>query len=328
MTLRIIACATILGCALGATSVMAAEARNPNLRSVVPVVNLRAPIPTGTTLSALMATNPGNISVSTVPKVAQGVRTKKDPTTDPTTYDDLTFTELNPCRILDSRVSQGGDGPFVNGVARTIKVGPYPAAGGGYSSGPGAQGGSATGCGLDTRASGGEVDAIMVAVSSFSQTGDGYLTFYSATSADPSTTVVSMFYHPGAIQTEFVVMPTDALNPSSSAGISRGANTEVVLDIIGYFAKPHAVALDCQTLADSTSVAAGDPFTIASPTCNTGFTAISALFFSSDQSNQVVTNTAIVDQPTVGQSVCQGTNGTAGAVTVACGVRCCRVPGR
>ena len=330
MKFRILALAAIVGCALGATNATARESQelSSQQNSVTSATNLRAPIPSGTRLSNLIADNPGNIALDTMIAASKGNRTKKDPSTDPTTYSDLTFTELNPCRIFDSRVTQGGGGPFVNGVSRVIKIGPYPAAGGGYATGAGAQGGSVTGCGLDTLAAAGEIDAVMVAVSSFNQTAQGYLTFYSATAPDPSASVVSVFYQPGAIRTAFVVMPTDALAAAavSSRGISRTANTEVTLDIVGYFAKPHALALDCVDVGTPlTTIAAGASFALASPACGAGYTVAGPEFASTSSSNLLVVNGFFISGGTYS---CQGTNATAGPVDVACGARCCRVPGR
>jgi len=288
-----------------------------------------APVANGTSLALLMATKPGNISLDAlIHQVSQGAVAKADPTTAPATYADLLFTALNPCRIMDSRVSQGGTGPFVNGVQRTIKIGPYPAAGGGYATGAGAQGGSATGCGLDTLASGNQIAAAMVAVTSFSQTGSGYLTFYSASTADPSVTVVSMFYQAGVVLTAFVVMPTDSIAPVFSRGISRNANTEVTIDIVGYFAKPHALTFDCVASGfTTTNIPANSMNFYDAPVCPAGYSATTPYCYTnasgvynqgSGLNNNVVGNT----------SFCAWQNTTGAAQQVNSGSMCCRVPGR
>ena len=123
----------------------------------------------------------------------------------------MVFTAVTPCRMLDSRVSQGGGGPWTAGSTNTIRIGPYPAAGGGYATGPGAQGGSATGCGLDALAGPGKIAVIMVAVSTVSQAGAGYLTFFSSGAPNPGASSVSQWYQPGYVQTSFVLIPSDLI---------------------------------------------------------------------------------------------------------------------
>lgn len=279
-----------------------------------------APLANGTSLALLMATKPGNISVDALSRqVSQGAVTKADPTSAPATYADLLFTSLNPCRILDSRVSQGGSGPFVNGLSRPIKIGPY-AGPAGYASGNGAQGGSSTGCGLDTLASSNQIAAVMVAVTSFSQTGNGYLTFSSFDTPDPSLSVVSMFYQAGVLQTAFVVMPTDTSAPVWSKGISRNANTEVTLDIVGYFAKPHAAALDCSVvLGPGTVIPAAGTGSDTAPACAAGY---SRTGLSCNTSN------VLMDLAGLSGATCSWNNNDASPGTGTAIATCCRVAGR
>ena len=275
-----------------------------------------APIPNGMNLALLAAMKPGNISLSgMVSAVPPGAVEKKDPTTDPTLYADLVFTALNPCRIFDSRPSQGGSGILVNGVSRIIQIGPFNS----YTF----QGGSATSCGMTTLAAvnAGEIAAVMVAASSFSQTGAGYLTFYSATTADPSASVVSMFYAAGSVQTSFVVMPTDLITSVFSRGISRNANTDLAIDIVGYFAKPKAVALECVDTAPTTnSVAAGANGQAFEPACAAGFTKVG-----------ITCETGAFDTVIAGFGAsfsCVMHNNAAIARNITAVARCCRVPGR
>jgi hypothetical protein len=201
-----------------------------------------APVSDGSSLGMLMANAPGNVSLAAGPKLS--------PTTNPTTYSDLLFTALSPCRLYDSRVSQGGAGPWVANVVRNVKIGPYPASGGGYATGGGAQGGSATGCGLDALSTAtGQIAATMLAVSTVAQTAAGYLTFWPFLAPDPSASVVSLWYQPGYVQTSFIVAPSDADTVVWTSGVAKGANTEVIIDIVGYYAK---VKTDMWAVVDST----------------------------------------------------------------------------
>jgi hypothetical protein len=203
-----------------------------------------APIADGTSLELLLASKPGNISM---------VAAKTSPAASPTSYADLSFTALTPCRILDSRTVYGGTGPWAANSTNTIKIGPYPAAGGGYATGAGAQGGSATGCALDTLAGSGEIAAIMTAVSTVSQTGAGYLTFFSYGTANPAPYGVSQWFQPGYVQTSFVVMPTDLAGSVATQGFAGNNGAEVIIDIVGYFAK---IKSDLWAVVDATGTLA------------------------------------------------------------------------
>lgn len=272
-----------------------------------------APVPNGTSLATLMATQPGNISLDGLVPDANVAVPKNDPTTTPTAYADLVFTAVNPCRVFDSRVSQGGSGPFLNNVSRIIDFGPNAS----YSF----QGGSATNCGMPTLVGFSQIAAVMFATSSFSQTGAGYLTFWAASAPDPSATVVSMFYTAGPVQTAFVVSPTDLLSNVFVRGISRISNTEVTVDIVGYFARPKAAALDCvDVLGTSTPAGAGSTNTAApAPACTAGYTLAS--IYCSTNSNQ----TLILGLTSSG---CFFNNATGGAASVQAISHCCRTAGR
>jgi hypothetical protein len=189
---------------------------------------IEAPVGDGSRLDVLMANKRGDISM-----LSSGA--KLSPATSPSSYAGLVFTALSPCRILDSRISQGGTGPWTASSINLIKIGPYTTAGGGYASGPGAQGGSATSCGLDTLAGPGQVAMIMAAVSTVSQAGAGYLTFFSNGAPNPGLTSVSQWYQPGYVQTSFVVIPTDLVGTVAAQGFTS-ASTDLIIDIVGYFA--------------------------------------------------------------------------------------------
>jgi hypothetical protein len=147
----------------------------------------------------------------------------------PASYANLAFTAVTPCRIMDTRPAQGGSGPWIAGTSNLVKIGPYAT---GYASGPGAQGGSPTSCGLDTMAGPGQLAAILAAVSTLGQAAQGYLTFYPQQNA--AATSVSQRYQPGYTQTAFVLISTDLVGAVSAWG-TTSATTDVIIDIVGYF---------------------------------------------------------------------------------------------
>ncbi len=187
---------------------------------------LEAPIPAGTHLDVLMANKPGDIAMMGAHAMA-----KSSPASAPSAYAGLVFTAVTTCRILDSRASQGGTGSWTAGSSNLVKIGPYAT---GYATGLGAQGGSATSCGLDALAGPGQVAAVLAAVSTVTQAGAGYLTFFPNGAPNPGTTSVSQWYQPGYVQTSFVLIPTDLAGTVAASGFTS-ATTEVIIDVVGYF---------------------------------------------------------------------------------------------
>lgn len=190
------------------------------------LILLEAPIPAGSRLDVLLATKPSDITL-----LGEHNAQKLTPATAPAAYSNLVFTAVTPCRILDSRASQGGTGPWLAGFSNLIKVGPYAT---GYRTGVGAQGGSTTSCGLDALAGPGQIAVIMAAVSTVSQSGAGYLTFYPPGAPNPGAASVSQWYQSGYVQTSFVMIPTDLAGSSSALGFTS-ASTDVIIDVVGYF---------------------------------------------------------------------------------------------
>ncbi len=191
------------------------------------LVLLEAPLGAGTPLNVLMANKPGDIAMMTTHVVG-----KSSPATSPALYAGMVFTAVSPCRILDTRPSQGGFGAWAAGSSNLVKIGPYAT---GYQTGPGSQGGSATSCGLDALAGPGQIAVIMAAVSTVSQTGAGYITFYPQGSPNPGLASVSQWFQPGYVQTSFVLIPSD-LAGAAAASSFTSAGTEVIIDVVGYFA--------------------------------------------------------------------------------------------
>jgi hypothetical protein len=283
-----------------------------------------APMPDGASLDLLLATQPGVTMMTTGTDQGNSPSTrlalKSDPTSSPTSYADLVFTALTPCRIYDSRPTQGGLGIWAAGSVNTVKIGPYP---GGYAF----QGGSATDCGLSALASSGQIAAIMASVSSFNQGGSGFLTFYSNGAPNPAPYGVSQSYSPASgILTSFVVMPTDLAGPVYSSGYTS-QSTNVTIDVVGYFAAPHAAALDCSWTADGTASApATGAMTIAtSPTCATGYTLTGGSCYGGTAANG---NYLQNSRYGANAWICEYSNLTAGALTIRSAARCCRTPGR
>ena len=114
----------------GAADVLAgpAAARSAQDRDIeLELLLVKPPVPDDARLGAVLSSLPHNVSM-----LGMGSQAKSSPATAPAAYADMVFTAVTPCRILDSRASQGGSGPWAGGSTNSIKIGPYPAAGAGY----------------------------------------------------------------------------------------------------------------------------------------------------------------------------------------------------
>ena len=273
----------------------------------------QAPLGAGTSLASFAASGRASLAMAAKPKASPG--------SSPTSYDDLVFTAVNPCRIYDSRFAvapiEGSPGaPWPANTSRTFGVGPYTD----YSF----QGGQATSC-LGSLGGSSQVAAIVGSVSTVSQTAPGYLVFYSAGGTNPNPYGVAQYYQPGVVLTSFVVMPTDLINPVYTTGFSGQASTHVIIDVVGYFAAPKAVALDC-TIVNGTDTAlpASSTGTNAfSPSCTAGYSKVSTYC----RTNSFGASLSGFNQPADG-GVCNFKNDTTSATTVRADSVCCRVPGR
>jgi hypothetical protein len=105
------------------------------------------------------------------------------------------------------------------------------------------------------------------------------------------------------------------------------AQTNVTVDVVGYFAKPQAQALDCIWTADGTiSVPPNATIVteVSSPACPSGYAVTGGRCFNGgfnynyEQNSRYGSNTWI----------CGYTNVSASAQTIAAAARCCRTPGR
>ena len=118
--------------------------------------------------------------------------------------------------------------------------------------------------------------------------------------------------------------------------LSSDSASDVVIDLMGYFAAPVATALDNDVLFTNTAVAASATFDIFSPACPAGWRLTGGGCLSSSfggpacvgsrpvqgASTALVTGVKLADR-----WLCQGTNG-AGAQNYQCFGVCARVPGR
>lgn len=218
---------------------------------------------------------------------------------------DLVYTPVQPCRILDTRSTAAG--AIANNSTRSfvaINASSFTS-----------QGGSATNCGT----SGLNATAVAINLTAVTPTGAGYATAYPFGTAQP--VAASVNYTTGAIVNNALIVQIP--NPLSSFDFTvyTFAQSHFVADIVGYFAPPNATALQCQETADTTiSVPAnGGTANATAPACPVGYT-------------QTATNceTASWQMPIVyfQSGTCSARNGDTTAKDLRASRTCCRVPGR
>ncbi len=140
---------------------------------------------------------------------------------------DLTYTPINPCRILDTRAIAAG--PLTPNVARTFD---------GYSTNFATQGGTGSGCGIPNG-----VAALAMNVYAVNPTNLGFIKVWPANGTEPDISTVN--YQPGitAIATGTLV-PVDQAN-SNRFSAKSPATVDFIADVVGYFKPPgDATGLD------------------------------------------------------------------------------------
>lgn len=221
---------------------------------------------------------------------------------------DLVYTPLTPCRILDTRSTAAG----------TIAANSTRSFVGINASNFTSQGGSATNCGtLGLSATALAVN--FTAIDPISVPGTGFLTVYAFGTAQPNA--ATMVYKNNITLSNSAIVPIP--NPLSSFDFTvyTSHQTHVAADIVGYFAPPLATALQCLETAntDLGITANGGTGNAVAPACPTGYT-------------QTTTNCETTSwlMPIVyfQSGTCSARNGDTISQTLRASRTCCRVPGR
>lgn len=231
------------------------------------------------------------------------------------TTEDLVYKPVTPCRFVDTRIVGGKISP-----TRSFDIAQTGAAYGGDA-----------GCSLTALAGvpDDQIGAVALNVAVFDTSAGGQPGFlgirpmgstkltsvmnWGATSPigqDSNTTIVAM--DQSADTDEFEVFDSGPVH--------------VIIDIMGVFTAPGATALDCTTVESTGLVVAPlVSFNIDAPSCPATYAAVSPQF-----RNQTLINLTLLSNFSFigGLFKCEGSNTGVVPVTLYCGVRCCRVPGR
>lgn len=217
---------------------------------------------------------------------------------------DLVYTPVAPCRILDTRNVAAG-AIAANSTRNFVAFGVSSFA---------SQGGSATNCGVNPLAA----TAVAINLTAVTPTAAGYATAYPFGTAQPLAASVN--YAAGDIVNNALIVQTP--NPISSFDFTlyTFASSHYVADIVGYFAPPVATALQCVETANTVvNIAASGTDNAIAPACAAGYTATATNCEASDW---------LVPFVFFHNGTCSARNNSAAAQDIRASRTCCRVPGR
>jgi hypothetical protein len=218
---------------------------------------------------------------------------------------DLVYTPVQPCRILDTRSTAAG-AIAANSTRSFIAAGTSS-----YTS----QGGSATNCGMFSVVP----TAVAINLTAVTPTAAGFATAFPYSTTQPLAASVN--YASGAIVNNAVIVQVPNPIASFDFTVYTFAQSHYVADIVGYFAPPVATALQCIETANENLDIAGNGGTgnAVAPACAAGYT-------------QTATNCETTSwlMPIVffQSGTCSARNGDTATRTLRASRTCCRVPGR
>lgn len=217
---------------------------------------------------------------------------------------DLVYTPLAPCRIVDTRLTAAGT---ITGGATRSFVGVNA---GNFTS----QGGSSTNCGT----LGLSTTGLMLHVTAVTPALAGSAVVYAFGTAQPATT--SLQYSAGAIVSSAVLAQIP--NPLSSFDFTvwTSATSHFTVDMVGYFAPPVATALQCQDTANTlVNLAAGGTANAVAPACPAGYT---------QTATNCESSSWLVPFVFFQSGTCSARNNDTTPENIRASRTCCRVPGR
>jgi hypothetical protein len=217
---------------------------------------------------------------------------------------DLVYTPIQPCRIVDTRSTAAGAIP-ANSTRSFVGI---------NASNFTSQGGSATNCGT----LGLSATALALNTTAVTPSGAGYATVYPFGTAQPLASSVN--YTAGAVVNNAIIAQVPNPLASFDFTIYTFAQSHYVIDIVGYFAPPVATALQCVETANTDLViAAGGTGNAVAPACAAGYTQTSTNCESSTWQMPFVY---------FQNGTCSAQNNSGSNATLRASRTCCRVPGR
>ncbi len=218
---------------------------------------------------------------------------------------DLVYTPLTPCRIFDTRTVGGQQG---SGVTRSYDTYPF-----GSATSFAYQGGSTSGnCGVSPDAA-----AVVINIAAPLSSVGGFLTVFPYNTPRPLAS--SLDYSAGELKNNEII--ATSANGTFDISVYAHGQTHVAADVVGYFIRPAATALECvETANTNLDIAAnGGTGNAVAPNCATGYT---------QTATNCETSSWLMPVVFFQSGTCSARNGDTVIRTLRSSRTCCRVPGR
>ena len=160
-------------------------------------------------------------------------------------------------------------------------------------------------------------NAFAVSVTVLTQGNEGFFKIFE--NGKPFTTGSTVFFTPANSASNDIIVKS-CQDCHLELSIYASSSVHYVVDIVGYFIRPEATALECvETGASSTTIAASGQGTAIAPACPTGFAATATNCQSTSWSMPFVSNTG---------GACSAQNNGGSSADLSATRTCCRTPGR
>jgi hypothetical protein len=223
-------------------------------------------------------------------------------------FQDLVYTPVTPCRIVDTRNAVAG--ALAGGAVRLFDV---------DSSSFTAQGGSSAGCGIPL----GVAQAVTMTIVAVQPAGPGFLTAFGLT-AQPLASVLN--YAGNDVIADTAIIPVVPGGGDDFALFSH-ATTHVVVDVLGYFAASTATRLDCTTVQSDVVAVPLNELTVVDALCGPGRAATGG-GYDVAEATIAFPGLFVTTSPLANGWRAVVENQTSGPRSIVTLARCCRVPGR
>jgi hypothetical protein len=222
-------------------------------------------------------------------------------------FRDLVYTPVAPCRLVDTRA---GGGALAGGAVRLFEV---------DSSDLTAQGGSSTGCGIPLAVA----RAVEMTIIAVLPAGNGYLTAWGL-GLQPTSSVLN-YSAKGVIANTAIIPVVPGGGPDFA--LFSLATTDVVVDVLGYFAASSATRPDCTTVQSEVVAVPVNVLTNVDAFCGPG-RASTGGGYDISEATIAFPGLFVTTSPLAGGWRTLVENHTGDPRNIQTFVRCCRIPGR
>ena len=221
---------------------------------------------------------------------------------------DLIFIPITPCRIFDTRPSQGGAGFIPTGGTKYFIVS-------GTASYAG-QGGANTNCGV---VDGTNVAAAAINMTVVSYGAPGYITAYPLGTTKPLAATVN--FGANDVRGNMAIVKVSQTGGLDDMSIFASQQTDVIGDVVGYYSRPRGTNLACNNPPQTTLVVLpGQVGTLAVPSCGANnYNSIGPYCFT-DGTDMLSYAGSVTGE-------CKMKNVGSVNATITAGRRCCGIPG-